>query len=386
MVNLLSVIITVYNVEQYLKQCIESVLHQSYKNLELIIVNDGSNDGSGMICDLFASRDSRVSVIHKENQGVIMARYDGIKAAKGSYVTFVDGDDWIKVDMYEQLMQKLIHNNAEMIASGIIRYHSQDEKKLETNTVAAGYYDWPKISKLILPRMLWDYKEQSYGIDPSLCNKIFVREKIYLSIQQLIQKSYKFHYGEDMAILYPYILNIKSMIVIDEQYYFHRQRKRDLLAGYLLDLEYFEKLFNLYQYLKEVFSKDSHELVKQLEYFYMYSVDLRRKIYNDVSESVKYMFPFDKISKGCRVILYGAGVVGSTYYNQLKKINYCKIVLWVDRNYRLYENKIHEVKNIKCIYNEEYDYIVLCNSSKSISDQIKVELMKNGVDGKKIVY
>lgn len=384
--NLLSVIITAYNVEKYLVQCVESVLNQSYKDLELIIVNDGSQDSSEMLCNQFASKDSRIRVIHKENEGVIMARYEGVRAAKGNYVTFVDGDDWIKGDMYEQLMRKLLNYNAEMIASGIIRYHSQDEKKLENNNVEAGYYNSLQINKWILPKMLWDFKEQSYGIDPSLSNKIFVREKIYHSMEELIRKNYIFHYGEDMAILYPYILKINSMIIVDEQYYFHRQRNRDSLAGYLIDSEYFEKLFNLYQYLKEVFSKDSHGLEKQLEYFYIYSVDLRKKYYNDVAENVKYMFPFDKVSKGSRIILYGAGVVGSSYYNQLKKINYCNIVLWVDRNSQLYKNKLYEVKEVADIFNEEYDHIVLCNSAKDISSQIKMDLIKKGVNEKKIVH
>lgn len=383
---MLSVIITAFNVEKYLEQCVESVLNQNYKDLEIIIVNDGSQDNSKMLCNQFASKDSRIRVIHKENEGVIMARYDGVRIAKGAYVTFVDGDDWINVDMYEQLMRKLMNHNAEMIASGIIRYHSKDEKKPESNNVEAGYYDSLQINNRILPKMLWDFNEQSHGIDPSLSNKIFVKEKIYETMKQLIKKNYIFHYGEDMAILYPYILKIKSLIIVDEQYYFHRQRERNILASYLVDSEYFEKLFNLYQYLKEVFSGDSHGLEKQLEYFYMYSVDLRKKYYNDVAEKVKYMFPFDKVSKGSRVILYGAGLVGTSYYNQLEKINYCKIVLWVDRNSHIYKNKLYEVKDVTDIFNEKYDYIVLCNSAKNISSQIKEDLTKKGINETKIVY
>ncbi|PJJ31138.1 glycosyltransferase family 2 protein [Lacrimispora celerecrescens] len=383
--DLLSVIITAYNVGQYLEQCIDSVLMQSYKNLEVIIVDDGSEDNSRMICDQFVFKDSRVKIIHKKNEGVIKARYDGVRNSKGDYVTFVDGDDWIAADMYERLMRRLLEHDAEFISSGIIRYYSENEKKIDVDLIEAGFYNHIQINEKLLPKMLWNFNSESFGMDPSLCTKIFVREKIYRLMKKLIQKNYIFHYGEDVAILYPYILNIKSMVVVDEQYYFHRQRNRDLLASYIIDEEYFEKLFMLYQHLKEVFSHASLELGKQLEYFYMHSVSIRKKYYNDITEKVKYIFPFDKVSKGSKIILYGAGVVGSTYFHQIKKINYCEVILWVDKNSLSYRNKGYEIKDVDDILNVEYDYIVLCNSVKNIFDQIKIELIKMGVSEAKIV-
>ena len=103
--TMLSVIIPVYNVEEYLAKCVDSILNQTYKNLEVILVNDGSKDGSGSICDAFAQKDPRVRVIHKENGGLSSARNAGIEAAKGEYITFVDSDDWIEADAYAHLME-----------------------------------------------------------------------------------------------------------------------------------------------------------------------------------------------------------------------------------------------------------------------------------------
>lgn len=112
---LLSVIVPVYNVETYLSRCIESILAQTYKNLEIILVNDGSTDNSGAICEKFASMDSRIKLINKMNAGVSSARNAGIKVAKGAYITFVDGDDWIAKDIYEKSVLTMKRFNCDVV-------------------------------------------------------------------------------------------------------------------------------------------------------------------------------------------------------------------------------------------------------------------------------
>lgn len=103
--HLLSVIVPVYNVSDYLGQCLESIIHQTYTNLEIILVNDGSTDNSGEICDTYAKRDKRIKVIHKENGGLSSARNAGMAVMTGTYVAFVDSDDWLELDAYEHYMQ-----------------------------------------------------------------------------------------------------------------------------------------------------------------------------------------------------------------------------------------------------------------------------------------
>ena len=100
---MISVIIPIYNVEKYLTKCIESVINQTYKNLEIILVNDGSTDNSKEIIDKYSSIDSRIKVINKKNGGLSDARNVGIELAKGEYITFLDSDDWIELNMYEKL-------------------------------------------------------------------------------------------------------------------------------------------------------------------------------------------------------------------------------------------------------------------------------------------
>lgn len=117
----ISVIIPVYNVEGYLERCLMSVIGQTYENLEIILVNDGSTDGSGELCDEFAAADSRIQVIHKENGGLSDARNVGMDMATGEYIGFIDSDDWVDRDMYEVLYGLLIEHDAEV---SICRYRN----------------------------------------------------------------------------------------------------------------------------------------------------------------------------------------------------------------------------------------------------------------------
>ena len=111
---LISVIIPVYNVEKYLHRCLDSVIAQTYQNLEIICVDDGSIDDSGKICDQYAVRDARIKIIHQENQGLSAARNRGLDAAEGEYIAFVDSDDYILEDMYKKMLDKLLNYNVDL--------------------------------------------------------------------------------------------------------------------------------------------------------------------------------------------------------------------------------------------------------------------------------
>lgn len=133
----ISVIIPVYKVEKYLPKCLDSVINQTYKNIEIILVNDGSPDKSGVICDMYAGMDDRITVIHKHNEGVAKARNDALDIAKGDYIGFVDSDDWIEPDMFEFLMNNLIKYDADLSMCGHTIYEAdkritrKDNNKLE---------------------------------------------------------------------------------------------------------------------------------------------------------------------------------------------------------------------------------------------------------------
>ena len=117
MKELISIVVPVYNIERYIEQCVLSICGQTYKNIEIILIDDGSTDGSGNICDNLAERDQRIKVIHKKHGGNATARRDGVNTAKGKYIGFVDGDDWIEPNMYESLYNFAVENDAQMVTS-----------------------------------------------------------------------------------------------------------------------------------------------------------------------------------------------------------------------------------------------------------------------------
>lgn len=126
--DLISVIVPVYNVEKYLSQCINSLINQTFKNLEIILVDDGSLDNSGKICDEFSEMDSRIIVIHKENNGLSSARNAGLKIAKGNFIGFVDSDDWLDENMYEILFKLIKDNDSDISCCKFFKAADSEEK------------------------------------------------------------------------------------------------------------------------------------------------------------------------------------------------------------------------------------------------------------------
>ena len=116
MKELISVVVPIYNSKNYTKKCIESLMKQTYQNLEIILIDDGSSDGSDEICDMYAKVDKRLKVIHKKNEGRCVARNIGIDYANGDYIGFVDGDDYLEEDMYEVLYNLLTEYQADISA------------------------------------------------------------------------------------------------------------------------------------------------------------------------------------------------------------------------------------------------------------------------------
>ena len=123
MEDLISIIVPIYNAEKFLKRCVESIINQSYKNIEIILVNDGSKDKSRELCDEFARKDCRIKVVHKKNEGVSSARNEGINQSKGKYISFVDADDWIERDFLFEMYNKLKQYNVNYVTCGYNRVY-----------------------------------------------------------------------------------------------------------------------------------------------------------------------------------------------------------------------------------------------------------------------
>ena len=207
---LISVIVPVYKVEKYLPRCIESVLKQTYKNFELILVDDGSPDNSGKICDEYALRDNRIKVIHKENGGVSSARNTGIDAANGEYINFIDSDDWVPENSLEILLNTIIENDAELSICGFeFRGIKVVSKKYEKKFIDFRETEDAELVEIF--RQCFFY---------SACGKLF---KTKILKEDDIKFSNKIKIGEDTLFVRKYLINIKKIEISNKSVYFYNQ-------------------------------------------------------------------------------------------------------------------------------------------------------------------
>lgn len=161
--SMVSVIVPVYNAETYISKCVESILAQTYKNLEIILVDDGSTDSGPLLCDNFADKDDRIKVIHKKNAGVSSARNSGLDAAKGEYIAFVDSDDWIEPEMYEKLVENMEKNEVDAVFCGYsMVYDMGDNVCKQMSPIETGKVDQINAMKQIFGIA----KEKSYNTAP----------------------------------------------------------------------------------------------------------------------------------------------------------------------------------------------------------------------------
>lgn len=219
---MISVIVPVYKVEKYLRQCVDSILAQTYPDFELLLIDDGSPDGCPQICDEYAGRDSRVKVIHKPNGGLISARNEGIRAARGDYVCIVDGDDWACENML-----KFIHDTVERspvpLDMVLFAAHNVYEDHLEetVNEVPEGYYDRKRLKKEIFPYLLTDTRHGLQGgvIQAHTWDKAFKRE---LLVRHYTREE-RIRVFTDVPMTYECLLHCRNVYICNEHLYMYNK-------------------------------------------------------------------------------------------------------------------------------------------------------------------
>ena len=208
--DLVSVIVPVYNVEKYLSECLDSILKQTYKNLDIILVDDGSTDSSGKICDEYKNRDSRIRVFHKENGGLSDARNAGISVANGNYITFIDSDDIVGDRYVEFLYNSIIKGKSDISVCRFKRFSNKDSIAYDNTEKEENSID----SKEYYIKTLYQFDHTIYSV--SSCAKLYKKE---------IFKNNRFDVGrinEDFLICDRVLKEAKTVSLIDSTQYFYR--------------------------------------------------------------------------------------------------------------------------------------------------------------------
>lgn len=214
-----SIIVPIYNVEEYLPRCVESVLRQSFEDFELILVDDGSPDGCPKMCDNYGSLDSRIKVVHKQNGGLVSARKAGVAEAHGDYAMALDGDDWIAPDMLAKMNNVIKMHNTDVVLSGY--FEAQESgiiKPHKKSLYREGYYNRKDIEELILPSLLYGFNGARF---PHHVWGMAFRLELYKLEQLLVPDTIKI--GEDAAVTCPVIFRSNSLYILDECLYFYRR-------------------------------------------------------------------------------------------------------------------------------------------------------------------
>lgn len=320
MSDLISIIIPVYNVEQYLERCVKSVISQTYKDLQIILVDDGAKDSSGQMCDELAKLDNRIEVIHKENGGLSDARNHGMRIAKGKYIGFVDSDDYIAEDMFETLYRVITENKSDI---SIVSFYEIYNDKL------IGVRDSGKLEIMnkqeAIKELLIDTKIQSYA-----WNKLF-RKELFDGLEFPTGKNF-----EDIATTLLLFEKCDKVTLLEEPKYYYLRRDNSIIGvrNTKTYTDYLDVIYDKYMYLKDKYPEiemynaynfiinmiwvytiivafDLDDVYKEFEKRYELFKELVEK-YNEIpnmldnyNKAVLYMLLLDKdISKGAVKELY----------------------------------------------------------------------------------
>ena len=376
---LVSVIVPIYRIERYLGTCIESIIKQTYKQLEVILVDDGSDDRCRDICDLYSSKDNRIKVIHKENGGLVSARKEGMKNSSGEYIAYVDGDDWIEPDFIERMITDAVENQADIVCAGQTRDLFDVSFKMQ-NPYPNGAYRGKELIGLKC-NMLSYGEFFSLGISTYVWNKLFRREIVFdcqLNVDERIS------IGEDAAVTYPAILKSDCVCVNDCVSYHYRQREDSMLKKSSDFTVEAEKLRVLYEYMtsfdNEIYNK--FDLSRQITDYVLGICIIRSG--GRLPENDSYS-TFDDAYYNKRVVIYNAGTFGQQLVNRFNESRHCKIVKWIDDDFWEYRRCCLDVDSVESINQVEFDYVLIAVLDGEYAKKVRNRLINLNVDRNKIL-
>lgn len=436
----ISVIIPVYNAQKYLHECIESVLCQPMKDLEIICVDDGSTDNSPAILDEYARKYHQIKVIHQNNQHLGPARNNGMKIASGEYIHFLDSDDFLVENAYEAIYEEAKRMDADNIK---FRVHIMD-------TVTGEYlydtiYNLSKIPQEYFGKVLKfaNYPEAFLlnGISYPPWNGLYKRSFI---IKNKIEFDVM-HTFEDHTFYYIVLLNAEKIVYSDNYVLTYRKNiSTSLVSGCL---NHFECLFEVYRLLDQktrscpsllrylilgielksimywyslsmesgqnwmhiksatqhfIDKIDLSELqrifqtklwdrysLKNLSDIFLYSPE-KLKVINDQIYILKgpyytRHFPLRLVKKGCKIAIYGAGAFGKRTVSVMNEMKYGKPCIWVDKNFNRISVDGYKISNPSEIYSNNFDFIIIAIEDKEIIREVLEFLVNKGISYDKII-
>lgn len=372
---LISVIVPIYNVKEYISQCSRSICSQTYQKLEIIFVDDGSTDGSYEVCKQIAEEDTRIVLIHKENGGLVSARKAGLAHASGEYVTFVDGDDWIDENTYEQIIEKSCSYNPDVIAYGCVEEYGfyRIEK---TNAAEAGFYYGEKLKQL-KEHIIMGENFFEWAVLPHLCDKLIRKSLLFECIGNIPDH---ISFAEDAVCSFPCMLKAQSVLMLDLVPYHYRQRTGSIVRSHA---EMSEECFrDIYYILLRAFSETRTRKIQLNDYmFFLFCLKGYSKINLKTS-----LFPFWRVKPGERLLVYGAGVFGTVVKRYIETSDVFQLSGWTDKRADSYILQGIKLNPYESVITLQYDRLVISILNEKIGRDVRQELIGMGIAEEKIDF
>lgn len=364
---MISVIVPIYNAEKYLDKCLTSIVNQTYSDIEIILINDGSTDESLAICEKYKQDDNRIVVVSKQNEGLVRARKDGIRIAKGEYVTFVDADDWIDITTYE----KVYTGMADIIAYGLMEEYEHYSKS-KINTIEDGIYNKKEIRSKIILRMLSTEVFFEFGMLPNLVCKLIKKS---LLLETMDDVSDNVTIGEDVDFFFRTVYKAESVIIKTDTLYHYRQHQKSMMRA-KLPVERIRTLYwDLYN-IKE--AAGLTEWVLQLNQYITFVMLLKRP---------EIVIPYIKELRSIhgKVVIYGAGGFGKSLYDILIENKNITSLSIVDKQWENMNNPGYHIENPEIVRSDIPDKIIVAILNENVCGQVEKYLIEMGIDRKTII-
>lgn len=377
---LISIVVSIYNEWEYLDKCIDSIVNQTYKNIEIILVDDGSTDCCGEICDKYAEQDSRIIVIHKPNGGLVSARKAGTKKATGDYIINVDGDDWIEKERIQNLVKGIEQYHADIIyMDGYVREYPDNQVMVKGN-LRRGFYTKQQVQEEILMKLASTNHFYEKNIEMFMWLWAFKRELIKEK-QPLIDE--RISMGEDLACVCECLASTNSVSVIEGGSYHYTQGRVEAIS-YSNNLSSI-RLEALWNQLKQFCKK---EYVSPSVYQMMVVIMNQAVAITDFSlffkKNCEYLYPYSKVKKNSNLVIYGAGKFGYKIMLALSDNDQYHVAAWVDKSNKRVTMGQYTISQVEILNQLDYDYIVVAILNYNVALGAVKELQKMGISEDKI--
>lgn len=372
----ISIIVPVYNVERYLPRCIESIRHQTMKDLEILLVDDGSTDASGEICDRYAAADPRIRVLHRPNGGLVSARQAGLRASAGRYVAFADSDDWMEDDMYGSLYEKARSQDADAVMEGMKEDVLGDSRE-RRNLMPEGPYCSEEDAEFFCGRMISCEDFFCAGIQPYLWNKLFRRE---LAMRHMPGIDPHIRVGEDAAAVYPMLAMAGRKVVSGECHYHYCIRESSMMHSLEDAGKEYGNAALVDKALKGSFERLGilSRVEGQLKRYMACNV-LTRAFGAAAGLSAEGLFPFRDVRQGKAVAVYGAGAFGRAVHGYVSGTGAWNLKAWVDADAGRYRRLGMPVRTLEETEIGAEDIVIIAVLRRKTKEAVEEQLTGHGV-------